>query len=103
MKQMCERLWPVALLVLMAATMAPVTPVLAFTPQTIVIDGVNDFNTANLLDNDTGDTEIKNWCTDDPEDDAPMDLGKIYVLFLIAAGELGNRIQLWRSGRWRNH
>lgn len=48
-------------------------------PQTITVDGVNDFNAANLLDDDRGDTEIKDWCNNDPAVEGPMDLGRIYV------------------------
>ena len=49
-------------------------------PQTIVIDGTNDFNPANLVENDTGDTEIKDWCTGDGGAfEGPMDLGNVYV------------------------
>ncbi len=79
MKHVCERIGPVALLALAAAVMTLPRPAAAFIPQTIIIDGVNDFNASNLLDDDTGDTEIKDWCTNDPQVDAPMDLGKIYV------------------------
>ncbi len=42
--------------------------VLAQTPQTITLDGVNDFDAANLLDADGGDTEH-----------APLDIGDVYV------------------------
>ena len=55
------------------------TPVAAAVPQTIVVDGVNDFDPANLLEDDGGDTETKNWCADDPEDESPMDIGAVYV------------------------
>ena len=34
------------------------TATLAQVPQTIVIDGVNDFNAANLIDADSGDTQF---------------------------------------------
>ncbi|TPW17855.1 MAG: hypothetical protein FD129_205, partial [bacterium] len=54
-------------------------PAHAFVPQTITVDGINDFDPSNLIDMDAGDTEIKNWCTGDPENDAPMDLGSIYI------------------------
>ena len=66
----------VALMALIGLAVAPAT---AQVPQTITLDGTNDFDPANLIDADGGDTEIKNWCTDDPEDDAPMDLGNIYI------------------------
>ena len=56
-----------------------VTPAGAFVPQTITVDGTNDFDPANLIDADGGDTEIKNWCTNDPDLDAPMDLKDIYI------------------------
>ena len=49
-------------------------------PQTIVVDGVNDFDPSNLIENDTGDTEIKDWCTGDGGAfEGPMDLGQVYV------------------------
>lgn len=48
-------------------------------PETITIDGVNDFDPANLFSDDTGDTETKNWCTNDPENESPMDIGRVYV------------------------
>jgi hypothetical protein len=51
----------------------------AATPQTIIVDGVNDFDPSNLLDDDRGDTEIKDWCTDDAANDSTMDIGRVYV------------------------
>lgn len=54
-------------LVLLAALMLPAV-LTAQTPQTIVLDGVNDFDPSNLLDADGGDTEH-----------APIDLGDVYV------------------------
>jgi hypothetical protein len=68
-------LWLPALLVLVLV--AP--PARAFTPQTIVVDGANDFDASNLLDADGGDTETKDWCTATPGDESPMDLGDIYL------------------------
>lgn len=67
------RLVPVGLALLVAA------PVGAQVPQTVVVDGVNDFDPANLLDADGGDTQTTNFCANDPEPDSPMDLGNIYV------------------------
>lgn len=69
-----SRLAPALLALVLAAT-----PAGAFVPQTIVVDGTNDFDPSNLIDNDSGDTEIKNWCTNDPENDSPMDLRQIYI------------------------
>lgn len=54
-------------------------PAVAQIPQTITIDGVNDFDPANLLENDGGDTEESNFCADDPEVDTPMDIKAVYV------------------------
>ncbi len=51
----------------------------AFTPQTITVDGVNDFDSGNLLDADGGDTETKDWCTGTSGNESPLDLGDIYV------------------------
>ncbi len=48
-------------------------------PQTITVDGTNDFDPANLIEDDSLDTQIQNWCTADPQDDAPMDIGKVYI------------------------
>lgn len=68
------RLAPALLALVFAAT-----PAGAFVPQTIVVDGTNDFDPSNLIDDDTGDTQIQNWCTNDPENDSPMDLRQIYI------------------------
>lgn len=48
-------------------------------PQTITVDGVNDFDPSNLVENDAGDTEIKDWCTNDPAVEGPMDIGQVFV------------------------
>lgn len=45
----------------------------AASPQTIVIDGINDFAPDNLVDDDTGDTQP--LCGSD----RPLDLGKVYI------------------------
>ncbi|MCC6348202.1 MAG: Ig-like domain-containing protein [Candidatus Eisenbacteria bacterium] len=50
------------------------SPVLAAIPQTIVVDGVNDFDPSNLLGDDTNDTQP--GCAPVA---LPMDLGKIFV------------------------
>ena len=42
-------------LLILALTAAPAR---AAVPQTITVDGVNDFNIANLLDADGGDTQF---------------------------------------------
>ncbi len=71
------RLAPWTLLVALLILMAPGAR--AQVPQTIVIDGVNDFDASNLIDNDDGDTQEINFCTSDPEPDDPMDIGMVYV------------------------
>jgi hypothetical protein len=43
-------------------------------PQTIVIDGTNDFDPSNQLDDDTGDTQ--SFCN---PGERPLDLGKVYL------------------------
>ncbi len=58
---------PRGLLPLALALLVPAW-LLAQVPQTISLDGVNDFDPANLVDADGGDTEY-----------APIDLGDIYV------------------------
>ena len=60
------------LLALLFLLIAP--PAKAFVPQTIIVDGVNDFDPSNLLDNDTADTQT--GCAPLV---LPMDLGKVYV------------------------
>lgn len=50
------------------------TPARAFTPQTITVDGVNDFLPGNLLNDDSFDTQ-----TNCGAGIYPMDLGKVYV------------------------
>lgn len=67
------------LTVLLAVVGLVAAPVAAQTPQTIVIDGSNDFDVSNLVDADALDTQIQNWCTDDPEDEGPMDIGDVYI------------------------
>ena len=54
-------------------------PAQAQVPQTIVVDGVNDFNPLNLLEDDSADTDTSNFCIDDPEGDTPMDIGKVFL------------------------
>lgn len=49
-------------------------PALAWVPQTIVVDGVNDFDPSNLLDDDRNDTQT--GCSPAA---LPMDLGRVYV------------------------
>ncbi len=53
---------------LLLALMLPGAAALAQTPQTIVVDGVNDFAVANRLDQDGGDTQYTN-----------CDIGDFYV------------------------
>lgn len=62
------------LLLLTLAVLA--TPARAFTPQTITVDGVNDFLPANLLDDDRFDTQTPAGCAPGVY---PMDLGRVYV------------------------
>lgn len=71
--------WFVLATLCVGAVLALAAPALAQTPQTISIDGTNDFDPSNLIENDGGDTETKNWCTSDPEDESPMDIGNIYI------------------------
>lgn len=59
---------------LLLAAVVVATPVRAFTPQTITVDGVNDFLPGNLLDNDLTDTQ--SGCATGIY---PMDLGRVYV------------------------
>lgn len=54
--------------------LAVAMPVLAAVPQTIVIDGVNDFDPSNSLGDDAADTQT--GCSPAVY---PMDLGKVYV------------------------
>jgi hypothetical protein len=49
-------------------------PARASVPQTIIVDGVNDFDPANLLKDDTGDTQP--GCVPVV---LPLDLGRVYV------------------------
>ncbi len=60
------------LLVLLLGAVA--TPARAFVPQTITVDGVNDFDPQNLLDDDRNDTQPN--CTPAV---LPLDLGRVYV------------------------
>jgi hypothetical protein len=50
------------------AALVLAAPAWAFVPQTIVVDGTNDFNVANLLDADGGDTQF-----------TQLDQGNIYL------------------------
>ena len=50
------------------AALLVAAPASAFVPQTIVVDGTNDFNPANLLDADGGDTQF-----------TELDQGSIYL------------------------
>uniref|UniRef100_A0A832MLV1 FlgD/Vpr Ig-like domain-containing protein n=1 Tax=Eiseniibacteriota bacterium TaxID=2212470 RepID=A0A832MLV1_UNCEI len=60
---------------LLAACLAlAAMPAHAFTPQTIVIDGVNDFDPSNLLDDDRNDTQT--FCSPPA---LPLDLGRVYI------------------------
>lgn len=59
---------------LLLAAVAVATPSRAFTPQTITVDGVNDFLPGNLLDDDRQDTQ-SNCGTGI----YPMDLGRVYI------------------------
>ncbi len=60
------------LLILVALTLPAMAH--AFTPQTITVDGVNDFLLGNLLDNDSTDTQ--SGCS---AGIYPMDLGRVFV------------------------
>src|SRR5687767_7664835 len=78
------RVIPALIRVVVAAVLVNLAPFLprsaqGATPQTIVIDGVNDFDSSNRIDNDSGDTQSQNWCPGDPESESPMDLGSVYI------------------------
>lgn len=62
------------LALLLVTLVAAAAPVRAAVPQTIVIDGVNDFDPLNLLDDDRTDTQ--SFCAAGVY---PMDLGRVYV------------------------
>lgn len=66
-------------MLLLAAGLGVAGSAWAYTPQTIVVDGVNDFAPGNLMNDDRGDTEIKDWCTNDPANDSTMDIGRVFV------------------------
>jgi hypothetical protein len=61
----------IALLLLLGSA-----PARAFVPQTITVDGVNDFDPSNLLKDDRNDTQ-KFFCT--PDSVRTLDLGRVYV------------------------
>lgn len=61
-------------LLLLACLGVSAQPAAAFVPQTIVLDGTNDFDPANLLDDDRNDTQ--QGCAPAA---LPMDLGRVYV------------------------
>ena len=54
--------------------LAVAVPALAAIPQTITVDGINDFDPSNLLDDDRNDTQ--EGCAPVA---LPMDLGRVYV------------------------
>ncbi len=64
----------IATSVLAVVLLAFAVPSLAAIPQTIVVDGVNDFDASNLLGDDSNDTQ--QGCTPAA---LPMDLGRIWV------------------------
>lgn len=65
-------------LLLTAACLAlTVAPAWAQVPQTITIDGLNDFDPTNLVENDTLDTHTSAWCT--ATEISPMDIGRVYL------------------------
>ena len=52
----------------------------AYVSQTITVDGNGaDWNPANLVQDDSLDTQTQNWCTNDPENESPMDIGKVFI------------------------
>jgi hypothetical protein len=59
---------------LLLAALGVAAPASAFVPQTIVLDGTNDFDPGNLLDDDRNDTQ--QGCSPAA---LPMDLGRVYV------------------------
>lgn len=62
------------LALLVGAMCLAAVPARAFVAQTITVDGVNDFDPANLLDDDRADTQFGCGPTD-----LPMDIGRVYV------------------------
>jgi len=64
------------LLLVAVATLLVVARASAYVPQTITVDGINDFNAANTVDNDAGDTQNGAGC--DPGV-FPMDIGKVFM------------------------
>jgi hypothetical protein len=70
---------PFASFVIVALSLTIVGNATAAVPQTIVVDGINDFLPANQLQNDAGDTQTQNWCPSDPGPESPMDLGLVFL------------------------
>ena len=68
------RRFPTTLLALLLLVVA--SPARAFVPQTINVDGVNDFDPANLLKDDRFDTQ--QGCAP-PAGVYPLDLGRVYM------------------------
>ena len=61
-------------LLLAMGVLLAAAPAMAFVVQTINVDGVNDFDPQNLLDDDRNDTQT--FCTPSA---LPLDLGRVYV------------------------
>jgi hypothetical protein len=61
---------------LLASCLLVAVPALAFLPQNITVDGVNDFDPSNLLKNDLHDTQ-EFFCS--PDSIYPLDIGRVFV------------------------
>lgn len=64
------------LLLLASCLVLAAGPARAFVPQTITVDGTNDFDPSNLVTDDRLDTQ-KFFCT--PDSVYPLDVGRIYL------------------------
>ncbi|TFG89216.1 MAG: hypothetical protein E4H17_01050, partial [Gemmatimonadales bacterium] len=63
-------------LLLASCLLVAASPVFAAVAQTITVDGVNDFDPSNLVQDDRFDTQ-KFFCT--PDSVYPLDLGRVYM------------------------
>ena len=63
-------------LLLASCLLVTASPVFAAVAQTITVDGVNDFDPSNLVQDDRFDTQ-KFFCT--PDSVYPLDLGRVYM------------------------
>lgn len=71
--------WLRAALLLSCLTLVA-APASAYVVQTITVDGSGvDWDPANLVQDDSLDTQTQNWCTNDPANESPMDIGKVFI------------------------